>query len=42
MGLQIEIVHISEFMNFVKKTEDNYFLGAAARILTSDEIDLDF
>lgn len=41
MGLEIQIVHISEFMDFVKKTEDNYFLGAAARVLTSQEIELD-
>jgi len=41
MGLEIKIVHISEFKDFVKKTEDNYFLGAVARVLTSNELDLD-
>ncbi|HSV94906.1 MAG TPA: hypothetical protein VLH94_02985 [Spirochaetia bacterium] len=41
MGLEIEIVHVSEFFDFVKKTEDNYFLGAAARVLVSKEIDLE-
>jgi len=42
IGLEIEIVHISEFLNFVKETEDNYFLGAVARILTRKDISLEF
>lgn len=41
IGFELEIVHISEFESFVKNTEDNYFLGAAARILTHPDISLD-
>ena len=41
IGFELEIVHINEFINFVKNTEDNYFLGAAARILTHPDIDLE-
>lgn len=39
-GQEIQIVDIGEFQKYINKTEDNYFLGAAARILVRDDINL--
>lgn len=41
IGYEIKIVHISEFTDYIQsKVEDNYFLSAAARILTHKDISL--
>lgn len=40
VGFELKIVHISEFMDYLGKIDDNYFLSAAARVLAGTEIDL--
>ena len=42
VNFETKIVHISEFPDYVKKINDNYFLAAAARLLLSDEISLEY
>jgi hypothetical protein len=42
VNFETKIVHISEFPEYVKKINDNYFLAAAARLLISDEISLEY
>jgi hypothetical protein len=40
VGFELKIIHISEFMEYLDKIKDNYFLSAAARVLASHEISL--
>lgn len=42
VGFEIDIVHISEFGSYINKIEDNYFLGAVARLITHKEIELEY
>ncbi len=42
VGFEIKIIHISEFGKYLNLIEDNYFLSAAARILTRKDISLEF
>jgi len=42
VNFETKIVHINEFPDYVKKINDNYFLAAAARLLLSDEISLEY
>jgi len=41
VGFELEILPIAQFKPFLQKTNDNYFLSAAARIMTSQEIDFE-
>lgn len=40
VGFELKIIHISEFMDYLGRIKDNYFLSAAARVLASKEINL--
>ncbi len=40
MGFELQIIHISEFKDYLNKIEDNYFLSAAARVIANPEIDI--
>jgi len=42
VNFETKIVNISEFPDYVKKVNDNYFLAATARLLLSDEITLEY
>lgn len=42
IGFEIEIVHINEFGDYINKINDNYFLGAVARLITHKEIELEY
>ncbi len=39
VGFEIKVIPISEFGDYLSKIDDNYFLSAAARVLSSKEID---
>lgn len=41
LNFEIKIVNIKEFPDYVQKIHDGYFLAAAAKILTSDKINLE-
>jgi len=41
VGFELKIIHISEFMEYLGKIKDNYFLSAAARVLASHDINLE-
>ncbi len=39
-GFELQIIHISEFKDYLKKMEDNFFLSTAARVIAHPEIDI--
>ena len=42
VNFETKIVHIEEFPEYIKKINDSFFLAAAARLLLSDEISLEY
>lgn len=42
VNFETKFIHINEFPDYVKNINDNYFLAAAARLLLSDEISLEY